>query len=121
MTVIRPNSIAGITSITAQGENISFYSSDGVNISQFNANINASSGISTIANLNVTGVVTAGNGVRGVGIYSGNNAITTGIITALNFVGAGNTFAVVGNRVDISIAGGAGGGASNELDFMLFG
>ena len=61
MTVIRPNSIAGITSITAQGENISFYSSDGVNISQFNANINASSGISTIANLNVTGIATIEN------------------------------------------------------------
>ena len=121
MTVIRPNSIAGVTSITAQDQQITFHTSDGTTIGQLNANINATSGVSTITNLNVTGVVTAGNGVRGIGIYSGNNAITTGIITALNFVGVGNTFAVVGNRVDISIAGGAGGGTSNELDFMLFG
>jgi hypothetical protein len=58
MTVIRPNSITGVTSITAQGDNISFYSSDGVSISQFNANINATSGVSTVANLNVTGIAT---------------------------------------------------------------
>lgn len=62
MTVIRPNSIAGITSITAQGENISFYSSDGVSISQFNVNVNSTSGVSTIANANVTGVTTITNG-----------------------------------------------------------
>jgi hypothetical protein len=62
MTVIRPNSIAGITSITAQGENISFYSSNGVSISQFNVNVNSTSGVSTIANANVTGVTTITNG-----------------------------------------------------------
>jgi hypothetical protein len=58
MTVIRPNSITGVTSITAQGDNISFYSSDGVSISQFDVNINATSGVSTVANLNVTGIAT---------------------------------------------------------------
>ena len=58
MTVIRPNSITGVTSITVQGDNISFYSSDGVSISQFDVNINATSGVSTVANLNVTGIAT---------------------------------------------------------------
>ena len=62
MTVIRPNSIAGITSIAALGDNISFYNSDGVNISQFNVNINATSGVSTVTNLNVTGITTVGLG-----------------------------------------------------------
>jgi len=59
-------------------------------------------------NINVSGVSTLSGGVQGIGIYSGGNLVTTGIITALNFVGSGNTFAVVGNRIDISIAGGGG-------------
>jgi hypothetical protein len=56
------------------------------------------------------GVLTATDGIRGIGIHSGGIAIHSGIITALNFVGTGNTFAVHNNRVDISISGGGGGG-----------
>jgi len=52
-------------------------------------------------------------GLSGIGIHSAGTAVHTGIITALNFVGAGNTFSVTGSRVDISIAGG-GGGAAGE-------
>ena len=51
-------------------------------------------------------------GLSGIGIHSAGTAVHTGIITALNFVGAGNTFSVTGSRVDISIAG--GGGAVGE-------
>ena len=57
------------------------------------------------------GVLTASSGVKGVGIFSGGTAVHSGIITSLNFIGAGNTFAVAGGKVDISIAGGGGGGA----------
>ena len=64
---------------------------------------------------NVTGIVTASGGVQGIGIYSGGNLIRTGVITALNFVGSGNTFLVSGNRVDISIAGGGGGGGISSI------
>lgn len=53
-------------------------------------------------------------GLSGIGIHSAGTAVHTGIITALNFVGAGNTFSVTGSRVDISIAGGGGGGAGGE-------
>ena len=49
-------------------------------------------------------------GLSGIGIHSAGTAVHTGIITALNFVGSGNTFSVTGSRVDISIAGGGGGG-----------
>jgi hypothetical protein len=49
--------------------------------------------------------------VTGVGIQSAGVLVGTGV-TILNFVGAGNTFAVVGDRVDISIQGGGGGGGS---------
>jgi hypothetical protein len=65
------------------------------------------------------GVLTATDGIRGIGIHSGGIAIHSGIITALNFVGTGNTFAVHNNRVDISISGG-GGGASVVYDATVF-
>jgi hypothetical protein len=44
----------------------------------------------------------------GVGIQSAGTAVGYGI-TTLNFVGTGNTFAINGNTVDISISGGGGG------------
>ena len=57
-----------------------------------------------------TGVVTATSfhGPSQVGIQSGGVQIGAGI-TQLNFVGTGNTFAVNGTTVDISIQGGGGG------------
>ena len=59
-----------------------------------------------------SGVVTATafHGSSQVGIQSGGFQIGAGI-TQLNFVGTGNTFAVNGTTVDISIQGGGGGGA----------
>ena len=58
-----------------------------------------------------SGVVTATafHGASQVGIQSGGVQIGAGI-TQLNFVGTGNTFAVNGTTVDISIQGGGGGG-----------
>jgi len=56
-----------------------------------------------------------------VGIQSGG--VSIGNATTLNFVGAGNTFAVNGSTIDISISGGGGGSAGptfNELDAALF-
>ena len=71
-------------------------------------------GISETTDIHV-GMVTSTNGIQGVGIFSGGTAIHGGIITSLNFVGTGNTFAVAGGKVDISIAGGAGGAVGMEL------
>jgi len=58
--------------------------------------------------LNVTGVVTASGGIQGIGIQSGGINIATGILTALNFVGAGNSFSYdAGTKtIDINIGGG---------------
>ena len=61
------------------------------------------------------GIVTATGGLKGIGISSAGTAIHSGIITSLNFIGAGNTFAVSGGNVDISIAGAAGGAVGQEL------
>lgn len=44
-----------------------------------------------------------------VGIASAGTTIKADSVTTLNFIGAGNTFAVNGNTVDISISGGGGG------------
>ena len=60
----------------------------------------------------VTGILTASNGLDAIGIQSGGVNITTGIITAINFVGAGNTFTVDGTTVDISISGNTGAGGT---------
>ena len=54
----------------------------------------------------LTGVST--NFVSAVGIQSAGTVIGVGI-TQLNFIGAGNTFAVSGTTVAVSIAGGGGG------------
>ena len=61
--------------------------------------------------LTVTGVLNGTGGVN-IGIQSAGQNVTTGVITALNFIGAGNTFVydTVSKTVDISIAGGGGGG-----------
>ena len=59
MTVIRPNSIAGITSLTALGSSIDFYNASGAGIQFNNVNLNNTSGLSTFSNINATGVVTA--------------------------------------------------------------
>ena len=64
MTVIRPNSITGITSITASGSSIGLYNSDGSK-----ANIDIKSSVST-----------------------GNAGVQTSSITGSDLVGAGNSF-----------------------------
>ena len=51
--------------------------------------------------------------VGGVGIHSAGNLI--GITTNLNFIGAGNTFAVNGDTIDISISGSGGPGAGGAV------
>jgi hypothetical protein len=87
------------------------------------------SGLSTVANFRITpigsgatvgnsGIVTyygdgsqLSNIISGVGIQSAGTLVGTGF-TTLNFIGAGNTFAVNGTTIDISISGGAGAGGT---------
>ena len=69
-------------------------------------------------NVNASGIVTAGGGFN-IGIQSAGVDIATGVVTALNFIGAGNTFAYdsTSKTVDISIAGGGGGGLGTAIDY----
>ena len=84
MTVIRPNSITGVTSITAQGTELTLHRSDGSILDELKSNINASSGVSTIANLD------------------GTNINASGIVTAASFVGDGSSLTGVASTDNIN-------------------
>ena len=72
-------------------------------------NVNVA-GVATFASTVNAGTINATlfSGASQIGIQSAGTQIGAGI-TQLNFVGTGNTFAVNGTTVDISIAGGGGG------------
>ena len=65
-----------------------------------------------VTNVDSVGIITARSGIQGIGIQSGGLNVAVGVLTALNFIGAGNTFKVTGSTVDISIQGGGGGGGA---------
>lgn len=121
--VDRITSRAGINTIDFTGDGFSFLTNVGIGTT----NIGIAANTANTQKLNV-GIVTAndiyasnfyisGNAfTRGVGIQSAGNVIGYGF-TTLNFVGSGNTFAISGSRVDISISGGGGGGT--EVDTIV--
>tara|TARA_B100001093_G_scaffold100983_1_gene93096 strand:+ start:816 stop:1517 length:702 start_codon:yes stop_codon:yes gene_type:complete len=67
--------------------------------------------VSAEASQTISGELNVTGGVN-IGIQSGGTDIATGVITAINFIGAGNTavYDTVSKTVDISISGGGGGG-----------
>tara|TARA_A100001035_G_C27776148_1_gene499141 strand:+ start:568 stop:1884 length:1317 start_codon:yes stop_codon:yes gene_type:complete len=141
MTVIRPNSISGVTSITAHTQSIEFYKSDGTlsgaNLDGVNIN---TAGILTAANFKTgtsnvhnAGIEVAGINVLGadtpigVGatIFNSGGAIfagTSGVVTATAFHGNG------ANLTGITVPGGGTGldlndgvkirlGTGNDMEF----
>ena len=70
--------------------------------------------------LKADGTVDSSTYITAIGIQSGG--VSIGNATTLNFIGAGNTFAVDGSTIVISISGGGGAAAAtyNELDSALF-
>ena len=157
MTVIRPNSISGVTSITALANEINVFRHNGVlaGLQLNGVNHHTSAGVSTfhtvnvLGNLDVTGVltyqdvtnvdslgigtfrtgvhvlsngidavgvITATGGLDAIGIQSGGVNITTGIITAINFTGTGNTVTYNSSTKVVSVSvGGAGGGTGGKF------
>ena len=61
-----------------------------------------------VTNVDSVGIITARSGIQGIGIQSSGLNVAVGVLTALNFIGAGNTFKLNGNTIDISIQGSAG-------------
>lgn len=87
--------VGGISYITATGNKVGI----GSTIPQYTLDVNG--------DVSFSGTLYQGGSAfsSGVGIQSAGTVIGTGI-TTLNFIGLGNTFAVNGNVVDISITGG---------------
>ena len=145
MTVIRPNSISGITSITAQANEINVFRSNGLiaGLNLNGVNFNTTAGISTLAalkvtgNLDVEGVLTyqdvtnvdslgigtfrTGINVSGGQLDVGSNIKlgNAGVITATSFVGSGAN--LTGLPAETTISGNAdnriitGSGTANTL------
>ena len=94
MTVIRPNSISGVTSITAQGGNINVFRADGtagdLTINNIVGAAATFTGVLTyedVANIDSVGIITARTDV-----LVGNNiklGASSGIVTATSFSGSG--------------------------------
>ena len=103
MTVIRPNSISGVTSITAHTQSIEFYKSDGT---LSGANLDG-------VNINTAGILTAANfknastNVHSIGIDVGSNIKlgSGGIITATSYRGDGSQ--LTGISAGVSLSNGA--------------
>jgi len=74
--------------------------------------VSAESDQTIYGNLTVTGTLTGAS----IGIQSAGTVI--GSATTLNFVGTGNTFTVNGNTIDVSIAGGGGGGLGTAINYV---
>ena len=128
MTVIRPNSISGITSITAQANEINVFRSNGLiaGLNLNGVNFNTTAGISTLAALKVTGNVdiagvltyqdvtnvdSLGIGTfrTGINVSGGQLDVgssiklgNAGVITATSFVGSGANLTNLPAQVNIT-------------------
>ena len=130
MTVIRPNSVSGITSITAQANEINVFRSNGLlaGLNLNGVNFNTTAGISTLAalkvtgNLDVEGVLTyqdvtnvdslgigtfrTGINVSGGQLDVGSNIKlgNAGVITATSFVGSGANLTSLPSQISFNNA-----------------
>ena len=100
---------------TVSGTTITFTTAPSAGLTFFGVFLGQALSLNTIADGSVT-ISSLKAGTAGVGIQSAGAAIGVGI-TQLNFIGTGNTFAVTGNKVDVSIAGGGGGGIGTVVTF----
>ena len=146
MTVIRPNSISGITSITAQANEINIFRSNGTiaGLNLNGVNFNTTTGISTLAalkitgNLDVAGVLTyqdvtnvdslgigtfrTGINVSGGQLDVGSNIKigNAGVITATSFSGSGANLTGIDTDLVSDTSPQLGGDlASNSHDILF--
>ena len=104
MTVIRPNSISGITSITAQANEINIFRSNGTiaGLNLNGINFNTTAGISTLAALKVTGNVD----IAGVLTYQDvTNVDSLGIGTFRTGINVSGGQLDVGSNIKLGNAG----------------
>ena len=112
MTVVQPNSIAGINSITVQnGDSLAIHKSDGSllrtitevsGISTFDGGIKIGTAatVSSIGNIAAAGIVTANGGIQigtAATIFANGNMTVSGILTASSFSGIDSDKITEGN------------------------
>ena len=100
--IANDGSTVTLLSSANEGDTVQFHVFDDFRVADA---INSSGDQTLDGALSVTGGVN-------IGIQSAGTNITTGVITAINFVGTGNTvqYNSSSKTVDVSIAGGSGGG-----------
>ena len=95
MTVVQPNSISGITSLTCTSDSLAIHNSSGVLIQNL-----VSGGITTVTGFSASGVSTLTGGVN-VGtaatISANGNATFSGIVTVSTIGNATDTLTIPGN------------------------
>ena len=105
------NDGASVTLLTAanEGDTLEFQIFDDFRVAD---------AINSTGDQSIDGSLSATGGFN-VGIQSAGTDIATGVVTALNFIGAGNTFNYDSSSktVDISIAGGGGGGLGTAIKY----
>ena len=110
MTVIRPNSISGITSLTAHRGSIDFYAHDGSAATFNNINSNVTSGVSTFASLNITGDLDVGGALTYEDV---TNVDSIGVVTARNGID------VTGGTVTITTGANSASPASSGDNLVI--
>ena len=133
MTVVQPNSISGINSITVQsGEGLSVHKSDGSLIREivsatgvgtfYALSVGTAGTVSNTGNAALAGIVTANGGVKvgaAISLHSNGNLGITGVMTASSYVGDGSALTGVsageffGNSVGVSTTKNVGIQTSN--------
>ena len=105
-------STVGLTTAAISGDTLELVAYKAFNLGFVNSSV---ADFNVGANLTVAGNATFNGTVTGatVGVSSAGTSI--GNAKTLNFIGLGNTFAVEGDVVNISIAGGGGGGLGTAL------
>jgi len=105
------NDGASVTLLTAanEGDTLEFQIFDDFRVAD---------AINSDGDQSISGSLSAAGGFN-IGIQSTGTDIATGVVTALNFIGAGNTFNYDSSSktVDISIAGGGGGGLGTAIKY----
>ena len=81
-------------------------------VGDLTGDVNAPTFDTGVGGVVVTGVITATSGLDAIGIQSGGIDITTGVVTAINFTGSGNTVTYDSSTKVVSVSVGSGSGLS---------
>ena len=105
-------STVGLTTAAISGDTLELVAYKAFNLGFVNSSV---ADFNVGANLTVAGNATFNGTVTGATVGITSAGYNVGTAKSLNFIGLGNTFAVEGDAVNISIAGGGGGGLGTAL------